>query len=288
MNVLYGGYMDPETKLYPYTIIDMEQTFTNKDDAFGFIKSKVRGNLIYHKSLYQSDNYYLLDNIPNIWQDITGVKRSAVSIVADNGIHFLLDNSKKTSLPINGNGVFVTNRYTSTAISALPSLYLAMKNDGSDVYTHYTINGYENGVLIENTIYNGVAKGVFWFDEDGIIYFTVDSAEMINIGLFSANSTSFSQIGKLESLKVYAIRSVASYAEGKVTDKTGKPFKNARITALRRHNMMVAGEAISGDDGSYRMNLFALKGSELVMVCLDDDGKSPDFEAQIYDRVVVT
>lgn len=213
--------------------------------------------------------------------------QSQIAFTADSGVGIASNLFNGSRFNLNPNGFFFVNNYTGINTPNVSSLYFHLRNNNADVRLYGTRYNYNNGVLFEHNFSDGECPTKWWFDNDGIAYFVHGASYNIKLGYLARDTTSFNYIGELQPLRLYAIRAIPSFASGTVKDAVGDVAPNRRLVAFKRSDYKVVGTATSRDDGTYTMPLFAARGEVLFFVCLDDDAP-PDFEAQIYDRIIVS
>ena len=285
MLISFSGYLENETRKYPYVIIDTEETFADIDAARNRLLTIPQTGIIATGSgLSGSTEAYF--SLPNIWKDAGLAANSNVAILGEQGIAIACDLLNGTRTTINKNGAFAGHESSSyIRIPNLPSLYIHTYNLTSPYSTNWKTTTYSDGVLLEFDYSTNYTK--LFFSIDGAIYFVSSTNINPYIGYFPANTVSYTPIGRLKNLRMYCFRAFASQASGKVINAVGNPAPSYRVMAFKRSDGKLVGQATSDSTGNYAMPLSALKGEQLFMVCLDDDGVTPDFEAQIIDRVTV-
>lgn len=285
MLIPYSGYLENETQKYPYVIIDTEETFSDINAAKSRLLSIPQAGVIGTASgtVSFTEAYF---NLPNIWKNAGLAANSNVAILGEQGIAIACDLLNGTRTAININGTF-TGYSDSSSVKKpnLPSLYIHTYNITSAYTTNWQTTTYSDGVLLEFNYSTNYTK--LFFSIDGAIYFVSSTNINPYIGYFPANTVNYTPIGRLGNLRLYCFRAFASQASGKVINAVGNPAPSYRVMAFKRSNGKLVGQATSDSTGNYAMPLSALKGEQLFMVCLDDDGVTPDFEAQIIDRVTV-
>lgn len=285
-NVVYSGYLDNVQQTLPYVVIDTGETFANINDARARLV-KIPQTSASGTSSTTAGSSVARRNLPNIWKDVGLNAKSDVVISGEQGIHIsagTISSSGATLLNSNGSFSIGYTSYANLYACPLPSFYIHTFTQTSSVSTTVTETVYSDGALLEfNSSASAYTK--MFFSVDGAIYFVTTNASYL--GAIAPNSTSYTHIGMLNQLKMYCIRAFASNAYGTVTNTIGQPAPNFRIMAHRRSDGKLVGKGVTDADGKYAIDLSALKGDQLYMVCLDDDGVTPDFEAQIIDRVTV-
>lgn len=262
----------------PFVLIDMEQT-DDKNTLRQVLFDKA-GVITDIKSGTFFDNAQYFD-IPLIWQD-----SGKMALLADNGVALAVRGGfDGTFTQIKPNGYFATSYYAKTKTPLYGAVYLAMNDIVSDISVSYKKYRCQNGVLFECE-WTGGTNGYFLFTDGGCFFFYDTQDKKARIGTFMPDTVFFNQVGVLEPLTLYAIRSNVSYARGKTFDPAGRITANCRVFAYRRDTGERVGQAVSSQTGDYEMPLNATKGVELFMVCLDND-TAPDFEAQVIDRITV-
>lgn len=285
MLIPYSGYLENATQKYPYVIIDTEETFSDINAAKNRLLSMPQTGIISTASgsLASTEAYF---NLPNIWKDVGHAANSNVAVLGEQGIAIACDLLSGTRTAINKNNAFTGYpTYSSVKMPNLPSLYIHTYNMPSTYTTNWQTTTYSDGVLLEFDYSTNYTK--LFFSIDGAIYFVSSTNINPYIGYFPANTVNYTPIGRLDTLRMYCFRAFASQANGSIKNAVGSPAPNYRIMAFKRSSGKLVGQAISDSAGNYAMPLSALKGEQLFMVCLDDDGVTPDFEAQIIDRVTV-
>ena len=285
-SVIYSGYLDVATSSVPYAITDMNESFTNINDAKPRLLNYAVGSITSTVDISFVDNSKY-QSIPNPTKSGSLPSQSQIAFNADSGVGIGSNLFNGAVANLVSNGYFATNSYMQIAAPNSPSLYFHMRNNSRDVNINGTRYNYNNGVFFEHNFSDGICPAKWWFDNDGIAYFVHGANFNVKLGYFPKNTQSFNYIGELQPLKLYAIQATPSFASGTVKDAAGGPAPNRKIAAFKRSDYRLVGSTLSASDGSYTMPLFAAKGEQLFFVCLDDD-PAPDFEAQIYDRITVS
>lgn len=286
IEIVFSGYLDSDKKL-PFAIIDTGETFSNFEAAKSKMLSFGEGALVTESSIAVSD-HSIYQNMPNIWKDFEGRPSvSQIAFNADSGVAFASNSFDGTQKILQSNGFFGVNSYMGIKAPTQPALYIHLNLSANDVGLSGKRNDYQNGSAFYHNFSNNTGYACYFFDNEGIGHFIHDGTGDAFLGYLANSSTSFILIGKLQKLRMYRIQAMVSTAKGTVTDAVGNPAEGRKIAAFDRSKLTLLGSAVSKADGSYNMPLLAKKGQSMFVVCLDDDAP-PDFEAQIYDRVVVT
>lgn len=286
MNVVYSGWIDVDKRL-PYSVFDTGTVVESEiqDSVIQTLLSLTGSRFLFYKTTEQHDNS-IYGNVPNIWRNSGFDSIGQVAHTSDAGFSFSAGVYDGSNTTIDGNLYFKVSGYARLKKPSKGALYLHMSKDSSDLNGKMHEYACDNGILIRSELYGrGDVYVLFCNDASAWLLHTSKTFSPM-FGFFAPDSVLFNLIGTLEPFRVYCLLSEPVRAEGTVFDAAGKPASNCRVFAYDRADGHLVGSGVSGSDGKYAFTVLAAKGSNLFMVCLDNDD-APDFAAQIQDRIAV-
>lgn len=293
-----------EGQKYPYTIIDTETTISTEVDGYDFFDSMIASSVTGRTSAYAgwSTGFGTNTNlsIPNLWFDGVVSETTKMSLAKDFGFIFYVNDFISSGDKIIGNGIYPiyeersggTYWYAAANYSNYGALSLNINPTGVRMgFADYTKTTYSDGIIRLACKWRATTVGVFsagvQIHPDGSVFFFHTRGVPAIVDKMQKNSVLLNNIGTIDSHKVYGIRASIATATGVVYNPAGGVAPNCSVMAFNRSTGRFVGRTKSSTDGSYTLQCAARKGESLFMVCLDDDGVTPDFNAQIIDRVIV-
>lgn len=298
MNTVFSGFMEGAT--YPYVIIDTGDIATTVEDGIAILDDIEPSTVLstYPRTASASGTSGMLESFTfhNPWKVESGSSTSLLTSANDLGVVIHIGNrTAYVTAALTYDSAY--KKPPATAIigkAPLGALALNINADGIDIYSNtLTVDAYANSKVRYicsfntsssnhmNTIYiQSHSDGTFFF-------FSTDPILTYGIQKIGASANHLNTIGTLEPRKVYCLRNFVVAASGTIYNAAGGTAPNCSVMAFNRKSGRLVGKSESKADGSYLLQCIAKKGDELFIVCLDDDGVTPDFDAQIIDRVLV-
>lgn len=285
--LIFGGEIGDKTKL-PLSIFDTGITVNTVEEIYEFFVANFVGYEIgSYSSPSISDNSHKVTCL-NLW----GFEQSGgYNYCSDAGFNFSSSELTKYGR-LNSNNMFANNSYTNINISeTYPSLMIYTNQYNQDYSGFVTVRTYNNGQLFINShAYNGFHTSYLFLGNDGIGYFCHNVKDDKNwkpyFGYLNEDSFVYNHIFRPDAFKIYALIVNPIFVNGNVTDDNGIVMPECKIFAYERNTGRLIGKTVSGDDGSYNMQILHKKGTECFFVCLDNDA-SPDVASCIIDRKVL-
>lgn len=293
MNVVYGGFIEGVNT--PYVVIDTGDTAATTQDGISLLNEFLPVGLITGVTSTSNSGTnsagFLTTNAPNPWVTLSGYPSSTHFIDINNfGVQLPMKGASTSALIIKSNGFQDFFAFMRTARPNGGALSINYNpNAISQGFVSKTVSNYSNGSVRVVYSFGVDNEVVFQSQPDGSVFF-FNSNPSINPALDKLSSGTDGQlnfIGMLEAQKIYCIRASTAVAQGTVYNAAGGVAPNCSVMAFNRVSGRRVGVTKSNLDGSYSMLCTSNKGDQLFIVCLDDDGITPDFDAQIIDRVLV-
>lgn len=297
-DVLFSGFLNKPDN--PFVLIDTGQAPASAAVGIDYFNSLGIGQQVSYTTDNNSSStaINISKDMPNPWFNInaepkailqqlndfglvlhagkTGVVLSAEPVINTNGIVPIYSQyPPKTPKPPHGAIVICTNP--------------TGQSNGSNTAELW---GYENGSVRVKASWSigQMADTHMLFTSDGsVFFFFTGGSSALNPVMASLpfNSNTMVSVRELELNKIYCLRSTVSTMNGNVKNATGGPAVGFTVMAFNRNSGQVVGRTTVGANGKYNMICSAIKGNELFVVCLDDDGVAPNFEGQILDKILV-
>lgn len=291
MNTVLSGFIGAANET-PFVVIDTGDTASNMSEGLDVLNSLLVGTAINSTSVNTSTNAPVLD-VPNPWVVSGKSALTEISMMYDLGIAIHVNGTTPTEVRIVGNGVNTVYsngvRFPKMRTPVAGAIVFTINKTaiaGSTTYVDRVI--FDSGVVRFVFRFSGFGNLYMQIHLDGSAFFFLDKPTgSIVIDKVGASSGQLNYIGELEPNKIYCLRPYVVSATGVVYNAAGGTAPNCSVMAFNRVNGRLVGKTKSGIDGIYSLQCIAKKGDELFIVCLDDDGVAPDFDAQIIDRVVV-
>lgn len=297
MDVVYKGFFDENNK-HPFAIIETGDVAATQEDAKVFFDDMNVGTATSISNIPARTNTgaatAALYDVRSPWADVEGlaattklqvVERMGFCISAGTGTYNAYGVGMYST---DGSVIFAAN--TNAYKTNVGSICLNLNPEGLGTTTSRKTTTYATGVVRHEVIFTGTAELTIQTMPDGSVFFFMTSVRAVppHIGtLSSAANNFFSGLGPLETGKMYCLRSSTIAAQGVVYNAAGGAAPNCSVMAFNRVTGRNVGKTKSAADGTYSLMAIASKGEQLFIVCLDDDGLAPDFDAQIIDRVLV-
>lgn len=304
MNTLYTGFI--EQGVIPYTIIDTEVSFDTIPAGLAFLDELADSLVVSTSGQSNNNGSYkgtnLENTINNPWAEIEGFSQTTIiEFPRDYGFIVKTNGGSTSNVDrkiLVADGVRPLYRKLDGSYNLVDAPNMLAPNNGSvginlnnSALTHgqIVLNSYiySNDVIRYHMKYL-IAKATEAYLQvhpDGSIFFFSTTPAVVNIT--SGTSANLTYVGDLLPNRVYCLRASAAQAHGTVYNPSGNPAPNCSVMAFDRVSGKLVGKTKSDALGAYSMLCVAKKGTKIFMVCLDDDGVAPDFDAQIFDRVEV-
>ncbi|PKH81158.1 hypothetical protein [Psychrobacter sp. 4Bb] len=307
MNNNIAGYLDAQE--YPYTIVDTNVQVAGEAEGLSFFDSMATSSLVETTSVtadtsrFDDKDKVPVIKIPSPWFDYDGKPDIYVAVINNFGFIVYANGLDYSNFP-----VIVEN--------GVNPIYMEMVGgDWSYAGFHPPLDGaitlnvnptidmvrtpattvtkkYADGMVRISTSWP--TSGVSGFsahlqvDTHGnVFFFSTRSGYDLVADKIAGASRQLSFLGDLNPNQIYCLRSSVATASGVVYNPSGGVAPDCSVMAFDRSNGRLVGRAKSDTQGRYNIFCAASKGSKLFMVCLDDDGVAPDFNAQIVDRIIV-
>lgn len=298
-DVIFSGYINKPQS--PYLITDTGIIASTESIGLAYFDSlgigvQTGGS---NRSNSNSNSNNLVVDVPNPWLNFGRSVTTQLHSLNDFGLIVYCDgNDLATSYGsyelINGNGAIpIYSTYPKMPIAPLGAVAIATNTTGKSIGANYLQSwSYESGAVRAKGTWNdsALADVNMLFTDDGscFFFFTGNSsaADPVILAVPFGTATMV-KIGDLALNKVYCLRSAVTTMVGNVEDAIGLPAVNFTVMAFKRSSGQIVGKTTVKEDGSYEMVCSAIGGDELFVVCLDDDGVAPNFEAQVMDRILV-
>lgn len=283
MQLVQSGYIGGTEA--PFSLLDTGDTYANFPEGEDAITAMATGPLLDSSSGSTSDNH-LYSPAPSLWKGIipSVTDTATIAMGGDLGLGIAVNDFNGPNASISAGNYFPTNSYDRILSPDMGALYIAAKPNSDDVTLNYWKYVHESGDRFKVVWNSGKNKGWFFFSKFGACYFFLEKPG--KLGYLPPGSHTYTNVGELEALKLYAIQARTATATGTVYDPAGTPAVDCRVVAFHRDTDRLVGRATTIHDGSYTMHLNAYTGDTIYMVCLDN-ADLPDFEAQITDRIIV-
>lgn len=298
-DVLFSGYINKPQS--PYLITDTGVIASTEAIGLGYFDSLGTGVQTggSNNSGTSSTGNNLVADVPNPWLNFGRSVTTQLHSLNDFGLIVYCDgNGLATSYGtyelIDGNGVIpIYGTYAKMPVAPVGAIAIATNITGKSIGTNYLQTwSYESGAVRAKGYWNDAALAdvnMLFTDDGSCFFFFTGNSGAANPAIFAVpfGTATMVKIGDLALNKVYCLRSAVTTMVGNVEDAIGLPAVNFTVMAFKRGNGQIVGKTTVKEDGSYEMVCSAVDGDELFVVCLDDDGVAPNFEAQIMDRILV-
>ena len=198
-----------------------------------------------------------------------------------------VQDSSLVSLNSGTSGIPANASYTRIQTFNQPSFVIEAAT-GADAATtggaHYI---YENGEYIHYGVNRGSVHVVV--TREGLIYLCVlyGSATTWRLGRLAIGSRVINGMFVGLTNHIYVISGEARIVQGKVRNAVGDPAPNCIVRVYNRATGSLIGSGLTNATGDYEVRFAATAGTEVYLVCLDDD-VAPDFEPVAVDRILVS
>lgn len=298
MNTVFSGFMEGST--YPYVIIDTGDIATTAEEGLAILDdiepSTVLSSSTRTTTANGSSGQLESFSFHNPWSKESGVSKSLLTSVNDLGVVIHIGNRTAYVTSTLTYDSAYKKPPTAAVIGAAPlgALALNINANGIDIYSNtLTEDSYANSKMRYTSSFNTSSSNhmntlYIQSHSDGtVFFFSTDPTLTYGIQKIGAKANHLNTIGTLEPQKIYCFRNFVVAASGTIYNAAGGTAPNSSVMAFNRKSGRLVGKSKSKADGSYLLQCIAKKGDELFIVCLDDDGVTPDFDAQIIDRVLV-
>lgn len=302
MNTVFSGFI--EDLKYSFVVMDTGDVVTTQDEGVALLDN-LEPSIAKTSSSFTigsggTSGTLTINKFNNPWVGESGgggVASSTLQAINDFGVVIsaagnLGGSSNLKSIESNGIDAIYSPTNSTTA-KIYPPVYGAISlnvNKDAANLSLLTLNEYLYSSDTKRYRFDWDGHNVLYIQShpDGtVFFFTLDPVKKYTLDRVGSSSSLLNYIGVLEPQKVYCLRRAVVAATGFVYNAAGGAAENCTVIAFNRVSGRLVGKTKSNADGSYALQCIASKGDQLFIVCLDDDGVAPDFDAQIIDRVLV-
>lgn len=294
MNIDFSGFI--KAGVTPYIVLDTGDVINSTSDGLSVFDSVSVGSVVSRSTKTSEPSLAnIIESIPNNWSSQGLGVNTYLEIINDYGFSLQLKASNSTPAIFASDGVVPVYRPPNNSYHPrmTPSSEGAIAvninlNGGTNSKVTTVIERYSSGVVRFLITYTSWGDIYIQVDPDGtLFFFIIGVTKDPVVNTVGANSVVLTHVGKIKTNKLYCIRSFVANASGTVYNAAGGVAPNCSVMAFNRVSGRIVGKTKTNTSGTYSVNCVANSGDRLFMVCLDDDGTAPDFDAQIIDRILV-
>lgn len=294
MNIAFSGFI--KAAITPYIILDTGDVVTSTSDGLAVFNAVPVGSVVSRSTRTSQPSLpNIIETVPNTWSTQGLDANTYLEIINDYGFSLQLKASNSARAVFESDGIIPVYRPPNQDFHPrmTPSSEGAVAvninlNGGTNSKSTAVIERYSSGVVRFLINYESWGDIYIQVDPDGtLFFFVIGVTKDPVVNTVGPNSVTLTHVGKIKTNKLYCIRSFVANASGTVYNAAGGVAPNCSVMAFNRVNGRIVGKTKTNTAGTYSVNCVANSGDQLFMVCLDDDGNAPDFDAQIIDRIMV-